>query len=102
MARSASTKALDSPISLKASIPGNNVIDVSFAGTPPGWRETLERLPGVEHVTGEGQVYRIASANGPLTTTALVEAAAQAKVPVHSLSASKACLASRPRSGESW
>src|SRR6202049_3942167 len=40
-------KALDSPLSLKASIPGKNVIDVSFAQTPPGWRETLERLPGV-------------------------------------------------------
>jgi ABC-2 type transport system ATP-binding protein len=85
-------KALDSPISLKASIPGNNVIDVSFAQTPPGWRETLERLPGVEHVTGEGPVYRITSANGPATTTALVEAAAQAKVQVQSLSVQSTTL----------
>jgi ABC-2 type transport system ATP-binding protein len=85
-------KALDSPISLKASIPGNNVIDISFAQTPPGWQETLERLPGVEHVTGEGSVYRITSANGPVTTTALVEAAAQAKVQVLSLSVQSTTL----------
>src|SRR5438445_8772479 len=44
-------KALDSPLKLKASIPGKNVIEVSFTDPPPGWRSTLERLPGVESVT---------------------------------------------------
>ena len=39
-------KALDSPLKLKASIPGNNVIEVSFSTVPPGWLDTLERLPG--------------------------------------------------------
>jgi ABC-2 type transport system ATP-binding protein len=79
-------KALDSPLKLKASIPGKNVIEVSFADPPPGWRSTLERLPGVENVTEEDNVFRIASASGPMTTTALMETAAQLRVPVRSLS----------------
>jgi ABC-2 type transport system ATP-binding protein len=79
-------KALDSPLKLKASIPGKNVIEVSFADPPPGWRATLERLPGVESVTEEDHVFRLASANGPATTTALMETAAEMHVPVRSLS----------------
>jgi ABC-2 type transport system ATP-binding protein len=31
--------ALDSPLKLKASIPGKNILEVSFAGAPPGWPE---------------------------------------------------------------
>src|SRR6266436_9766372 len=64
-------KALDSPMKLKTSIPGRNVIEVSFSVTPPDWRATLERLPDVESVSGEDNLFRIASANGPATTTAL-------------------------------
>ena len=79
-------KALDSPLKLKASIPGKNVIEVSFADPPPDWRTTIERLPGVESVTEEDNVFRIASASGPATTTALMEIAAQMRVPVRSLS----------------
>jgi ABC-2 type transport system ATP-binding protein len=79
-------KALDSPMKLKASIPGKNVIEVSFGEPPAGWRSTLERLPGVEAVTEADHVFRLASANGPATTTALVDTAAQMRVPVLSLS----------------
>ena len=79
-------KALDSPMKLKASIPGRNIIEVSFAAVPPDWRAALERLPDVESVTGTENMFRLASANGPATTTALMEAAARANIPVHSLS----------------
>ena len=79
-------KALDSPLKLKASIPGKNVIEVSFADPPPGWRSTLEHLPGVDSVTEEDNVFRIASANGPATTTALMETAGERRMPVRSLS----------------
>ena len=79
-------KALDSPMKLKTSIPGRNVIEVSFSVPPPDWRAALERLPDVESVTGEENLFRIASANGPATTMALMEAAAHANIPVHSLS----------------
>src|SRR6266404_3140159 len=79
-------KALDSPMKLKASVEGEHVIEVSFTDQPPGWRSTLERLPGVESVTEEDHVFRLASADGPATTTALMETAAQTRVPVRSLS----------------
>src|SRR2546421_11299570 len=68
--------ALDSPLTLKASIPGRNVIEVSFAAAPPDWKATLERLPQVEGITMHDNVFRLASANGPATTTALMDAAA--------------------------
>src|SRR5882724_8217143 len=81
-------KALDSPMTLKASIPGKNVIEASFAALPAGpasWEERLATLPGVEEVSRHDSVFRIASANGPATTLALMEAAEQAGVVVHSL-----------------
>src|SRR5208337_4916649 len=34
--------ALDSPLKLKASIPGKNVLEVSFSEVPSGWLETLK------------------------------------------------------------
>src|SRR5205807_10107062 len=75
-------KALDSPLKLKASIPGKNVIEVSFSATPPSWRDTLQQLPDVEAVTGQDNVFRISSANGAATTTALMDPAVRANVPV--------------------
>jgi ABC-2 type transport system ATP-binding protein len=79
-------KALDSPLKLKASIPGRNVIEVSFAAPPPGWRAALERLPEVESVADHDNIFRIASGNGPVTTTALMAEASASGVPVQSLS----------------
>src|SRR6185503_7557912 len=43
-------KALDSPMKLKASIPGKNVLEVSFSNAPADWQQRIERLPGVESV----------------------------------------------------
>ena len=85
-------KALDSPMKLKASIPGRNVIEVSFSTIPEGWRDTLRALPDVETVTGHDDVFRIASANGPATTMALMAAAADAAAPVQSLSVQSTTL----------
>ncbi|HWF86670.1 MAG TPA: ATP-binding cassette domain-containing protein [Vicinamibacterales bacterium] len=85
-------KALDSPIKLKASIPSNNVLDVSFSSTPPGWLQLLEGLPAVDSVVGGEDAYRISSQNGPATTLALMEAAARAGVSVRSLSVQSTTL----------
>src|ERR1700686_1973939 len=60
--------ALDSPMKLKASIPGQNILEVSFASVPEGWLQTLQALPDVEKVTAQDHVYRINSRNGPRTT----------------------------------
>src|SRR5438874_8601412 len=67
-------KALDSPLTLKASIPGKNVLEASFSNAPPDWQATLATLPYVEKVDAQGNVYRISSGNGPGTTLALMEA----------------------------
>jgi ABC-2 type transport system ATP-binding protein len=85
-------KALDSPLKLKASIPGKNTLEASFSATPPGWQERLERLPGVETVTAHDNVFRIATANGPATTLALMELAATEGLTVLSLSVQSTTL----------
>ena len=84
--------ALDSPMKLKASIPGKNILEVSFATEPADWERTLERLPDVESVVGHDHVYRIASANGPATTLALMDRAAQSGIGVRSLSVQSTSL----------
>lgn len=84
--------ALDSPMRLKASIPGKNVLEVSFAAPPDGWAEVLAALPNVESVTGHHDLFRLASDNGPATTTALMETAAHAGVSVISLSVQSTSL----------
>jgi len=85
-------KALDSPLRLKASIPGNNTLDVSFGSAPPEWTATLRELPGVDAVSGADQLFRISTRNGPATTLALMEAAARAQVTVASLSVQSTSL----------
>ena len=78
--------ALGSPLMLKTSIPGKNFLEVSFSEIPDAWSTRLSTLPHVEEVTSEGHVFRLASDNGPVTTTALMGAAAEAGITVQSLS----------------
>jgi len=85
-------KALDSPLKLKASIPGRNVLDVSFSARPAGWTARLRALPEVESVVEHDEVFRIASRNGPATTLALMAVAAQAGVTIQSLSVQSTSL----------
>ncbi len=84
--------ALDSPLKLKASIPGKNILEVSFSGVPQNWMETLKALPDVAEVKAEDHVFRIASHNGPRTTVALMEAARVANTTVASLSVQSTTL----------
>ena len=85
-------KALDSPLKLKASIPGKNSLEVSFTHAPADWQERVEKLPGVESVTPHENIYRIATSSGPATTLALMELAATAGVTVASLSVQSTSL----------
>jgi ABC-2 type transport system ATP-binding protein len=52
----------------------------------------LERLPHVERVTGDDNVFRVFSQNGPATTMALMEAASRAGISVNSLSVQSTTL----------
>jgi len=77
---------LNTPRNLKASIPGNDVIEAQFKNAPADWQHQLQSLPDVKAVTPEGNdMYRLATDDGSKTTTALVEHALHAGVEVHSL-----------------
>jgi len=84
--------ALDSPHNLKASVPGQGVLEVSFSRTPDGWLKTLEALPDVAEVKQEDRVYRLASNNAPRTTVELIEATRRANIEVASLSVQSTTL----------
>jgi ABC-2 type transport system ATP-binding protein len=84
--------ALDSPLKLKASVPGRNILEVSFSHVPDGWSERLGSLPDVAEVKSHDQVFRLSSHNGPRTTVALMEAARDAGITVTSLSVQSTTL----------
>ena len=84
--------ALDSPLKLKASIPGKNILEVSFSEVPSGWENTMRTLPDVAEVKAEDHIFRLASHNGPRTTVALMEAARNTGITVTSLSVQSTTL----------
>ena len=85
-------KALDSPMKLKASVPGQNALEASFAPVPDNWELILKALPGVEDVTRHEDIFRLSSNNGPSTTLALMEQAARSHVAVNSLAVQSTTL----------
>jgi ABC-2 type transport system ATP-binding protein len=85
-------KALDSPLKLKASVPGRNMLEVTFSSAPDSWKATLAALPEVRDVTGHDHAFRLASANAPRTTMALLDTAARAGVTVNSLAVQSTTL----------
>jgi len=85
-------KALDSPMMLKASIAGRNLLEVSFSAVPPAWPDRLATLPGVESMQQHEAVFRIATAQGPLTTRALFDATRAAGIEVLTLSVQSTTL----------
>ncbi|MGH7647688.1 MAG: ATP-binding cassette domain-containing protein [Gemmatimonadaceae bacterium] len=84
--------ALDSPMKLKAAIPGENTIEVSFTGAPADWSARLVALPAVVRVEGEAPVFRLVSTSGPETTNALMTMSAAAGVSIGSLSVQSTTL----------
>jgi ABC-2 type transport system ATP-binding protein len=84
--------ALDSPIRLKAAVPGDNALEVLFSGTPADWKARVGALPAVAAVSSDGDAYHISSKNGPVTTMALLDAAASAGVTVKTLAVQSTSL----------
>lgn len=85
--------ALDTPLALKASVPGANVIEAQFAGVPSDWEMRLHNLSEVHEVKHEGaEMYRILSDDGGRTTTELVELAVRTGVKLKSLSVQNTTL----------
>jgi ABC-2 type transport system ATP-binding protein len=66
--------ALDTPMALKASVPGSNVVEVQFMQESPEWPGHLNQLAGVTSVEPQSAgMYRLLTSNGSMTTTQLVE-----------------------------
>jgi ABC-2 type transport system ATP-binding protein len=79
--------ALDTPMALKASVPGNNVIETQFSNESAEWPSRLKHLAGVTTVESHGAgMYRLLTSNGSLTTTQLVEMAVNSGNTIKSLS----------------
>ncbi len=85
--------ALDSPMALKASVPGTNVIEAQFNHAPADWQQKLEGFDDVTSVQSQASdTYRILTSNGSKTTTELVELAVKSGVEVKSLSVQNTTL----------
>jgi ABC-2 type transport system ATP-binding protein len=85
--------ALDTPMALKASVPGTNVVEVQFTEESPEWPEQLNRLAGVTSVESQSAgMYRLLTSNGSLTTTQLVEMTASSGDTIKSLNVQNTTL----------
>jgi len=79
--------ALDTPMALKASVPGTNVIEAQFTHESDEWPARLKQLAGVTAVESHGSaMYKLLTADGSLTTTQLVEMAVSRGEVIKSLS----------------
>jgi ABC-2 type transport system ATP-binding protein len=67
--------ALGTPMELKHSVPGSNVVEIRFDHDSGGqWKQRLESLDGVTSVQGESAgFYRVLTSSGSRTTMQLVE-----------------------------
>lgn len=84
--------ALDSPLKLKASVPGKNILEISFSEVPAGWADVVKVLPFVADLKVNDHIFRISSDNGPRTTVEVMEAARKAGINVTSLSVQSTTL----------
>jgi ABC-2 type transport system ATP-binding protein len=85
--------ALGTPLELKHSVPGANVVEVHFDRETPEWQQRLEGLEGVTSVQAESAgFYRVLTSSGSKTTMQLVELAAQLGETLTSLSVQNTSL----------
>jgi ABC-2 type transport system ATP-binding protein len=85
--------ALGTPIELKHSVPGANVVEVHFDRETEEWQARLEKLDGVTSVQPESAgFYRVLTSSGSKTTMELVEMAASLGETLTSLSVQNTTL----------
>ncbi len=85
--------ALGTPIELKHSVPGANVVEVHFDRETPEWQARLEGLEGVTSVQAESAgFYRVLTSSGSSTTMQLVELASSLGETITSLSVQNTTL----------
>jgi ABC-2 type transport system ATP-binding protein len=85
--------ALGTPVELKHSVPGANVVEVHFDHETEEWKERLEKLDDVTSVQAESAgFYRVLTSSGSKTTMQLVEMAASLGETLTSLSVQNTTL----------
>jgi ABC-2 type transport system ATP-binding protein len=85
--------ALGTPVELKHSVPGANVVEVHFDREIAEWQGRLEKLDGVTSVQAESAgFYRVLTSSGSKTTMQLVELAASLGETLTSLSVQNTTL----------
>ncbi len=85
--------ALDTPMALKTSVPGTNVVEAQFSEESTEWPSRLRQLSGVTSVESQSAgMYRLLTSNGSLTTTQLVEMATEHGGSIKSLSVQNTTL----------
>jgi ABC-2 type transport system ATP-binding protein len=85
--------ALGTPIELKHSVPGENVVEVHFGRDAGDWQARLEKLEGVTNVQAESAgYYRVLTSSGSKTTMQLVELATSLGETLTSLSVQNTTL----------
>jgi len=85
--------ALGTPMELKNSVAGANVVEVQFDHESPQWEELLKKLSGVTSVQPESAgFYRVLSTSGSKTTLELVQMAAEHGASLSSLSVQNTTL----------
>jgi ABC-2 type transport system ATP-binding protein len=85
--------ALGTPVELKNSVAGANVVEVHFDRETEEWEERLERLEGVTSVQPESAgFYRVLTTSGSKTTMQIVELAASLGETLTSLSVQNTTL----------
>jgi len=85
--------ALGTPMELKHSVPGANVVEVHFNRETDEWKGRLESLEGVTSVQAESAgFYRVLTSSGSRTTMQLVEMATSLGETITSLSVQNTSL----------
>jgi ABC-2 type transport system ATP-binding protein len=85
--------AMDTPVSLKSSVPGASRIELQFEPDLPNGVADLERLPAVNSVRALGSAtYRVSSDRGPASAQELIELARDLKLELKALSVQSTSL----------
>jgi ABC-2 type transport system ATP-binding protein len=85
--------ALGTPMELKHSVPGANVVEIHLDSDSAEWKQRLESLEGVTSVQAESAgFYRVLTSSGSRTTMQLVEMAASLGESISSLSVQNTSL----------
>ncbi len=85
--------AMDTPMSLKSSVPGASRIELQFDPDLPNGAADLERLPAVKSVRSLGSAtYRVSSDRGPASAQELIELARTLNLELKALSVQSTTL----------